>query len=98
MGFPPPRKTQAFWEIVNSSRAPEDAELADALDALGSPGAVTLGPSRRPGRRRLWRLAPRPKEQPEHPPRFESSGYVAVRNDNAKDGLWKVGGATKLAR
>jgi hypothetical protein len=90
MGFPPPRKTQAFWEIVNSSRAPEDAELADALDALGFPGAVTLGPSRRPGRRRLWRLAPRR--------RFESSGYVAVRNDNAKDGLWKVGGATKLAR
>jgi hypothetical protein len=27
----PPPKTQAFWEIVDSSRAPEDAEMADAM-------------------------------------------------------------------
>ena len=32
----PPPKTAAFWEIVNASRAPEDA-VADALDALGCP-------------------------------------------------------------
>ena len=33
----PPPKTQAFWEIVSANRAPEDAELADVLDDLGSP-------------------------------------------------------------
>src|SRR5262249_50744148 len=33
----PPPKTLAFWEIVNASRAPEDAELQDALDLLGNP-------------------------------------------------------------
>lgn len=38
----PPPKTQAFWEIVDASRAPEDAEMADALDRLGKPNAVTL--------------------------------------------------------
>ena len=38
----PPPKTQAFWEIVDASRAPEDAELADAIDALGSPDTLTL--------------------------------------------------------
>jgi hypothetical protein len=30
----PPAKTEAFWTIVNASRAPEDAELADIIDAL----------------------------------------------------------------
>jgi hypothetical protein len=38
----PPPKTAAFWEIVNSSRSPENAELADALDALKNPDVVTL--------------------------------------------------------
>lgn len=28
----PPPKTQAFWEIANANRAPEDVELADVLD------------------------------------------------------------------
>jgi hypothetical protein len=30
----PPPQTEAFWEIVSASNAPEDAEMADALDAL----------------------------------------------------------------
>jgi hypothetical protein len=38
----PPPKTPAFWDIVDASRAPEDAELADVLDDLGEPDAVTL--------------------------------------------------------
>jgi Family of unknown function (DUF5906) len=32
----PPTKTSAFWEIVSASQAPEDAELADAIDRLGA--------------------------------------------------------------
>src|SRR6185369_12390779 len=38
----PPPQTPAFFEIVNSSRTPEDAELADALDELGWPDATTI--------------------------------------------------------
>ena len=38
----PPPKTEAFYEIVNASRTPEDAELADALDELGWPSVVTI--------------------------------------------------------
>jgi hypothetical protein len=38
----PPPKTPAFWDIVDANRAPEDAELADILDRLGNPAAVTL--------------------------------------------------------
>lgn len=30
----PPPKTQAFWDIVDASRAPEDAELADVIDQI----------------------------------------------------------------
>ena len=38
----PPPKTAAFWDIVDASRAPEDAELADVLDRLGRPDAVAF--------------------------------------------------------
>jgi Bifunctional DNA primase/polymerase, N-terminal/Family of unknown function (DUF5906) len=38
----PPPKTAAFWDIVDANRAPEDAELADVLDRLGNPDAVTI--------------------------------------------------------
>src|SRR5262249_12738646 len=38
----PPPKTQAWWEIVDAGRSPEDAPLADALDSLARPHAVTL--------------------------------------------------------
>ena len=38
----PPPKTPAFWAIVDANRAPEEAELADVLDKLGRPDALTL--------------------------------------------------------
>jgi hypothetical protein len=38
----PPPKTEAFWDIVDANRAPEDSQLADILDAMGNPRAVTL--------------------------------------------------------
>jgi hypothetical protein len=50
----PPPHTSAFWEIVDAGRAPEDSELADVLDSLGNPDAVTL---------RVWPTA-HPKSSP----------------------------------
>jgi len=92
----PPPKTQAFWEIVDSSRAPEDAELADAIDMVGSPAALTL--SQIAGRAAEgfadW-LRDR-KNARRIPHRLEACGYVAVRNDDAKDGLWKVLGKRQV--
>ena len=38
----PPPKTPAFWAIVDASRAPEEAEIADVLDLMGNPPAITL--------------------------------------------------------
>jgi hypothetical protein len=38
----PPPHTAAFWMAVDAHRPPEDAELADAVDRLGNPRALTL--------------------------------------------------------
>ena len=57
----PPPKTEAFWAIVNASRPPEDAELATALEALGSPDVVWV--TKVAGRADVFRrMAARPQE------------------------------------
>jgi len=88
----PPAKTPAFWAIVDANRAPEDAELADVIDDLGHPVAVTLAMLDNPltdGDFRTWLQDRRNRRQIPH--RLESAGYTPVRNAGADDGLWKVG-------
>ena len=89
----PPPKTPAFWDIVNASQAPEDAELADVLDALKSPNATTLPQliAKASGGIADWLMDRKNRRTLPH--RLERCGYVAVRNDTAKDGLWKINGA-----
>jgi hypothetical protein len=86
----PPPKTPAFWDIVDANRAPEDAELADLLDDLGNPDAVTLTrmQNAKDGEFADW-LKDR-KNRRQIPHRFEKCGYVPVRNDCASDGLWRI--------
>jgi hypothetical protein len=82
-------KTAAFWEIVAASRAPEDAEMLDAIDVLGAPNPLTLP--------QLIALADADfalflrdrKNAKRIPYRLEACGYVAVRNDTTADGRWK---------
>jgi hypothetical protein len=92
----PPPKTKAFWDIVDASRAPEEAELADAIDRLGSPEATTLtkiaGVAQ--GEFAMW-LGDR-KNRRAIPHRLEKCGYVPVRNDAAKDGLWVINGTRQV--
>lgn len=88
----PPPKTPAFWDIVDANRAPEDAELADVLERLGDPDAVT--PSRvannAPGSLSDWLQDRRNSRNIPH--RMEAAGYVRVRNDSARDGYWVIDG------
>ena len=86
----PPRKTAAFWRIVDANRPPEDAELADALDELGQPAAVTLIQlvAKAPGGLEDWLLDRKNRRAIPH--RLERCGYVPVRNDAADDGLFKI--------
>jgi hypothetical protein len=93
----PPRKTAAFWAITDANRAPENAELADVLDRMGNPAAVTLEQiktaalgvplgtwlAERNNRRRI-------------PHRMQECNYTPVRNGDAEDGLWKIGGRRQV--
>jgi hypothetical protein len=95
----PPPKTEAFWAIANANRPAEEGELADLLDRLGNPVAVTL--------RRLvgaaddvdgglaeW-LKDR-KSRRAIPHRLEKCGYVPIRNPDAESGLWVVRGRREV--
>jgi hypothetical protein len=102
----PPPKTAAFWAIVDANRSPEDAELADAIDRLGrvtgidtngepilvKPEVVTIDQvaAKADDDTRVW-LRDR-KNRRVIPHRLEKCGYVPVRNDVAKDGLWVING------
>jgi hypothetical protein len=96
----PPRTTAAFHAIVEANRAPEDAELADTLDAIAKGGqfvmAVTIPMlvAAATGDFLPW-LQDR-KNRRAIPYRLESAGYVQVRNDAAQDGLWKIGGKRQV--
>ena len=92
----PPLQTPAFLAIVDANRSPEDAELADALDRLVHPRAVTLADlaDAEDGELGAW-LRDR-KNARQVPHRLETVGYVAVRNSVAKDGLWKIDGRRQV--
>jgi hypothetical protein len=97
-----PRTTIAFHAIVDANRAPEDAELADTLDEIEKRGsgqrvtAVTIPMlvSAATGDFLCW-LQDR-KNRRVIPYRLETAGYVQVRNDAARDGLWKVSGKRQV--
>jgi hypothetical protein len=92
----PPPQTESFWEIVDATRAPEDAEMADALDALYGPDAVTIEAISYKASSDFaeWMRDRRNRRQIPH--RLEAVGYIAVRNDAAKDGRWKVAGKNQV--
>jgi hypothetical protein len=92
----PPPKTQAFWDVVDLSRAPEDAEVADVIDKITEangkkiPQAVTLVMLSNYAGQDFgdWLKDRRNRRQIPH--RLENCGYTPVRNTNAKDGQWKI--------
>jgi hypothetical protein len=89
----PPPKTAAFWDIVDANRAPEDAELADLLDMLGNPAAVTVGRLMDMAEGSFGEWIRDRRNRRAIPHRLETAGYVAVRNpSDTRDGQWRVGG------
>ena len=92
----PPPKTSAFWEIVNSNRSTDEAELSDIFEQLGNPAAIVVDTVVAKARElNLHSLAMWMEDRKNRgviPIRFEKCGYTAVRNDAAaSDGLFKIG-------
>lgn len=87
----PPPKTAAFWDIADANRAPEDAQLADVIDKLGNPDALTIMQllPHADVEFQTWLRDPRSRRQIPH--RMEAAGYAPARNDTAADGLWRIG-------
>ena len=81
---------------MDASRAPEDAELRDAIDAIGSPAALTLAKIAAIASEDFakWLYDRKNARLIRH--RLEGCGYVAVRNQGAKDGHWKVNGKRQV--
>ncbi len=85
----PPRQTDAWQAIVDANRASEDAELADVLERLGTPAALTLSElAEPPTPKPFGDWLSDPKNRRAIPHRLASRGYEPVRNPYAKDGLW----------
>ena len=96
----PPPKTLAFWAIVDANTAPEEGELADVLDILKNPDAVTLeqlvdaaeehklhGASNFLCDRKNRRVIPH---------RLDGCDYIPIRNKDNQRGLWKIGGQQQV--
>jgi hypothetical protein len=92
----PPPKTPAFWEIVGANRPIEESEIMDALDALGNPDAITIDWLITGADAGLAAFLFDRKNRRIVPHRVADAGYEPVRNDTAKDGLWRIKGARKV--
>ena len=91
-----PPQTPAFWEIVAVGEAPEDVEVADAIDRLGNPDVLTIKQliaNATPG---LVEWLSERKNRRAIPYRLESCGYVSVRNPADKKGQWVVASTRQL--
>jgi len=85
-----PPKTAAFWTIADASRAPEESELTDLLEAVGRPDAITLNKLQNSAQGDFADWLKDRKNRRVIPHRLEKCGYTPVRNPTAQDGLWKV--------
>jgi hypothetical protein len=86
----PPPKTQAFWDIVMHNQPPEDAEMADAIDALKHNDAITIDDVRMAAIGSFAEWLNDRKNRRAIPHRMEKCRYLLVRNKGADDGLWVI--------
>jgi len=95
----PPEKTPAFWRMVDAGAASELPEFRDALEAAGGgtmPAAVTTSELMFKASHELSRWLQEPKNRRTISHRMESCGYLAVRNLDSKEGIWRVGGQRQV--
>jgi len=85
-----PRKTEAFHYMVTVSSGAAYGEIADAIDELGNPQALTIN--------ELMVVAPNletlrdPEKRKNTSFRLAECQYIAISNPTAKDKLWRING------
>ncbi|MGV3553200.1 primase-helicase family protein [Rhizobium sp.] len=87
----PPPKTAAFYDIVDANRAQEDSEMADTIEQLQYPAALTVEDLRRAASAEFQEYLSDRRSRRQIPHRMEAAGYVRVRSDTAS-GEWKIDG------
>ena len=85
-----PPKTPAFHYMVTASRGAAYGELADAIDAIGNPQALTINELMVAAPALEWLRDVTKRAVTGH--RITDCQYIAIDNPNAKDGLWKING------
>jgi hypothetical protein len=89
----PPERTEALREMMDAGRAPESSEMADLLEAMGWPSAVTIPMliRRATGDFLPW-LQDR-KNRKQIGRRLADCDMTPIRNpDDKRDGQWRIGG------
>ena len=95
----PPPKTAAFWDIVNTggARGRRDGRL---IELLGNPQALVLADViGQPTLDEMFGLAEELNDRKARralPHKFERVNYLAVRNPDAEDGLFKIRGRRQV--
>lgn len=92
----PPPRTEAFEAIVASNHNPEDLELADLLERMNSPAAISVRDLIQDARSmQMFELADslsgnRNARKIHH--RLDRAGYELMKNLGTRDGRWKRDG------
>jgi hypothetical protein len=88
----PPRKTQAFWEIVDSLRTAEGSDMADMIEALGNPPILTswflIEEAKRANLHKFAEWLEDPKNRRKTSIELEENGYQRLDNRHDKRGRW----------
>jgi hypothetical protein len=91
----PPERTQAFWEMVNAMRSEDESDMADAVESLGYPKALTVScivaRARRLDCYDLMRFLQERKNARLVALRLESCGCRRLANPHDKRGRWQIG-------
>jgi hypothetical protein len=88
----PPEQTEAFWAIVHADQSPDDTELADVIDKLGKPVALTIASVATTAEGGLGDFLRDRRNARATAHKMERAGYISVRNDSSDDGCWVICG------
>jgi hypothetical protein len=105
----PPKRNDAFYAALATSKPTEEGEMSDVIDAMGKPPAFTI----QMALNKATALAPKDahgkpdvnsfafwlgdrRNRRKMPHRMEDCGYSPLRNKDVGDGTWRVDGKRQM--